>query len=203
MANMRMQMRARDCDSAAMPWTKSSKHPSGATLLATRSFDDIYREHASSVIGFLRRFGISSSDVHDVNQEVFLAVHQQLGSFEGNCALKTWVLRIAIHKAYDCLRRNRKAPIYWGDQPVERPADSDQESVCACDEFGVLLMRALDKLSLEQREVFVLYELEGLPMKDVALAAGCMLFTAYTRLREARRRVRAHFDRLEKATRKP
>lgn len=53
------------------------------------------------------------------------------------------------------------------------------------------LQRALDALSDKLREVFVLYEIEELPMLDVAGALGIPRFTAYSRLRDARKKVAA------------
>jgi RNA polymerase sigma-70 factor (ECF subfamily) len=50
-----------------------------------------------------------------------------------------------------------------------------------------LLCWALDRISDVQREVFVLHEIEELPMADVATRLECGVFTAYSRLRLARR----------------
>jgi RNA polymerase sigma-70 factor (ECF subfamily) len=49
------------------------------------------------------------------------------------------------------------------------------------------LRRLLDTLDDDKRQVFVLYELEELSMKEVAEACGCPLQTAYSRLHAARR----------------
>jgi RNA polymerase sigma-70 factor (ECF subfamily) len=49
------------------------------------------------------------------------------------------------------------------------------------------LDRMLDALDEDKRTVFVLYELERLPMNDVAAACGCPVQTAYSRLHAARR----------------
>lgn len=50
-----------------------------------------------------------------------------------------------------------------------------------------LLCWALDSIPEVQREVFVLHEIEELPMMEVARRLECGLFTAYSRLRLARR----------------
>jgi RNA polymerase sigma-70 factor (ECF subfamily) len=49
----------------------------------------------------------------------------------------------------------------------------------------------LATLDDDKRTVLVLYELEGLTMKEVAEAIGCPLQTAYSRLHAARERVLA------------
>ncbi len=50
-----------------------------------------------------------------------------------------------------------------------------------------MLDEALDQLDDDKRAVFVLFELEQMPMVDVAEAAGCPLQTAYSRLYAARK----------------
>jgi RNA polymerase sigma-70 factor (ECF subfamily) len=51
------------------------------------------------------------------------------------------------------------------------------------------LLKILDELPEEQRAVVVLHELEEVRMAEVATLLGCPLFTAYSRLRLARRRL--------------
>ena len=52
----------------------------------------------------------------------------------------------------------------------------------------------LNDLPAPQREVFVLFEMEELDMNEVAQAVGCPLFTAYSRLRAARKAVAARLE---------
>ena len=54
-----------------------------------------------------------------------------------------------------------------------------------------LLDRALEMLDDEKREVFVLFDLEELPMNDVAAMLRCPIKTAYSRLYAARELVRS------------
>jgi RNA polymerase sigma-70 factor (ECF subfamily) len=53
----------------------------------------------------------------------------------------------------------------------------------------------LGRLDDEKRTVFVLYELEELPMIEVAQAVGCPLQTAYSRLHAARKAMRTLIQR--------
>jgi RNA polymerase sigma-70 factor (ECF subfamily) len=49
----------------------------------------------------------------------------------------------------------------------------------------------LQALPVEQRDVFWLYEVEELPMSEIARALNCPLQTAYSRLHKARERILA------------
>jgi RNA polymerase sigma-70 factor (ECF subfamily) len=72
--------------------------------------------------------------------------------------------------------------------------DLDLDSRRACAHAEALLA----KLDDEKRRVFVLYEVEGLSMIEVAEIVGCPLQTAYSRLHAARKgmKVLLHRSRL-------
>ena len=53
------------------------------------------------------------------------------------------------------------------------------------------LSRVLDAMDVGKRQVFVLYELEAMPMPEISALLDCPLQTAYSRLHAARRRVAA------------
>ena len=57
------------------------------------------------------------------------------------------------------------------------------------------LQRILDELDEPKRSAFMLYEIENMPMKEVAEALGCPLQTAYSRHQAARKHVLEAFER--------
>ena len=61
-----------------------------------------------------------------------------------------------------------------------------------------LLESILRTLDDDKRAVFILFELEQMPMQDVATAVGCPLQTAYTRLHAAREHVKSAVTRFKK-----
>ena len=86
------------------------------------------------------------------------------------------------------------------DPRSERAGAATQEDRASQRESLALLQETLDRLDPGQRDVFVLYELEGLDMTDVASAVGCPLQTAYSRLHAARKFVVAAFAVMDEAT---
>jgi RNA polymerase sigma-70 factor, ECF subfamily len=146
----------------------------------------VFREHAAFVWRVLRRLGVNERDVEDVCQEVFLIVHKKLGGFEGRSSLRTWIYGICIRAASDyrkrAFRRNEKLT----ESPPEAVSASDPHGEAAGKQARLLLDRILDELDDDKRAVFVLYEIEELPMADVAAAVDCPVQTAYSRLHAAR-----------------
>ena len=58
------------------------------------SFRRVYETTRGFVKRTARRWGVDESDVDDVSQEVFLAIHRRLHDFEGRSSVKTWVAAI-------------------------------------------------------------------------------------------------------------
>jgi len=162
--------------------------PDAGTL--RESFRDIFSRYAPYVLGLVRRLGVRDAEVEDVAQEVFIVVHRQLPTFEGRSSIKTWLCGITLRTVANHRRkvmRRREASMEVGRELHAAP---DQAAMLERRDDATTLQQALDRLSPKLREVFVLYEIEELPMADVARSLGCPRFTAYTRLHAARAALR-------------
>jgi RNA polymerase sigma-70 factor (ECF subfamily) len=126
---------------------------------------------------------VRSDDLPDACQEVFLVAHRKLPEFRGEASSRTWLFGIALRVAKTWRRRKLMVPL--GDE--ERSIGPAQEHERERRDTHELLCWALDRISEAQREVFVLHEIEELPMLEVAKRVECGVFTAYSRLRLARR----------------
>jgi RNA polymerase sigma-70 factor (ECF subfamily) len=155
------------------------------------SVDRIFREHGAFVFRALRRLGVAPSDVDDAVQEVFVVVHRKLPDYEGRSQLRTWLYGIAVRVAAAQRRRAHVRNEIATEEPIAEEAASAVTPEGAAGEREALGMldRALDELDDDKRAVFVLYEVEGLEMPEVAEALACPVQTAYSRLRAARKEV--------------
>jgi RNA polymerase sigma-70 factor (ECF subfamily) len=143
----------------------------------------LFQTHAQEVWRFLKYLGVREHDLPDACQEVFLVAHRKLPEFRGESAPRTWLYGISLRVAKTWRRRRSMVPL--GDD--ERSVGPAQEHERERRDTHELLCWALDQISETQREVFVLSEIEELPMQEVAKRVECGVFTAYSRLRLARR----------------
>lgn len=151
----------------------------------TEKFEEIFKNHAQYVWRALRHLGVAEADLADQSQEVFVTIHRRLASFEGRSSIRSWIYGICLRLASDYRRRahvRREVPVSQPPPPKTDASASDAERL----ESRALLQRLLEELDGPKREVFVLFELEGVPMKEIAELIGCPVPTAYSRLRLAR-----------------
>ncbi len=160
-----------------------------ATTAAARallSFDEVYGAHFDAVWRTLARLGVASAHLDDAAQEVFLTVHRRLGDFEGRSSVKTWLtgitLKVASTWRRSAQRRGDAVPL----DPTVPAAGGAPDEVATRREALAQLQRILAALPDEQREVFVLMELEQQSAPEVAEALGLNVNTTYSRLRLAR-----------------
>ncbi|MDB4988620.1 MAG: polymerase sigma factor RpoE [Myxococcaceae bacterium] len=150
---------------------------------------ELFEEHGSFVCRSLRRLGIAEADLDDMLQEVFLVVYQRLSDYEERDKARSWLYSICTRIAHAQRRRLvRRRENVTSELPEGHAAATQQQSA-EDREALVLGQRLLALLSAEQREVFVLYEVEDMTMQQIADAVKCPLQTAYSRLYKARERI--------------
>lgn len=172
---------------------------SGAFPVPTAA--DVFRDHGAFVFRLLRRLGVPDADLDDATQDVFVIVHRSLDRYEERNQMRAWLYRICVREA-SRLRRSRPPASTVDVDLLAEPARSP-EAAAEAREARADFDRLLSVLDEDRRTVFVLYEVEELPMEEVATVVGCPLATAYSRLRSARKLVLAAAKRLEAQRRSP
>lgn len=162
-------------------------------------FEDVYREHFRFVWRSLRRLGVPESDVPDAAQDVFLVVHRRLDEFEGRSKMTTWLFGIAMRVARDRKRLAHNRRRSDDDSPLEEAADESVDVAADAERRqGLRLLESLlDALSLEQRAVFTLFELDGMAGDAIAELLDIPIGTVHSRLRLAREAFERNLKRLQ------
>jgi RNA polymerase sigma-70 factor, ECF subfamily len=169
---------------------------------ASPDFERVFEDHSAFVWRVLARHGVQERDLEDVCQEVFLVVFKGLPQFAGRSSLRTWLYGICRRVAAN----HRRLAVHRREALVAAPHEAAPEAACggegeAFEAFAhkqslSLLDALLSRLPAEQREVFVLYEIEELTMREVAEALECSPNTAFSRLYAAREALAAALKRL-------
>ena len=153
----------------------------------------LFRAHFGFVRRVLRRCGVAEADLDDAVQEVFLVVHRRIDDFQGRASETTWLYAVAVRVA-STLRRSASREQARRDKvgtQMHSASEADPERELSRQEAGALLDDLLGELDSTKRTVFVLAELEGVPVPEIARIMDANLRTTHSRLRLARKRFNA------------
>ena len=113
-------------------------------------------------------------DAEDAVQETFLKVQRGIASFRGQSSFVTWTFRILVNTCYDARRSRMRSRIrqvasgrFANDDSEESPRP-EPRAPSAHPSLRLALERALATLTRHQRDVFLLYEVEGFRHAEIA-----------------------------------
>jgi RNA polymerase sigma-70 factor (ECF subfamily) len=158
----------------------------------TRAWSELHRRYFPVAESFLRKLGVPREDLEDTLQEVFLQVYNYLPRFRRGARLSTWLYRICITQARAARRRTRLRLLLRSPFANE----SHEAAVPPSNSESAALQRlhdALAGLPEVERAAFILYEMEGLPGKQIAKILGWPEASVWPRLHYARKAVRRAF----------
>ena len=131
----------------------------------------------------------------DCGQEAMIRIWRNLANYRGECALESWVYRIAANCCMDWLRKKKRDRSVSMEPMVEQgfdPADDSpgtEEQVVAKDERQ-RLREAIALLPEDQREALILTQLEKVPYEEAARALGVSEGTVKSRVNRAKARLK-------------
>ncbi len=168
-----------------------------------RDFRQIFERELAYVLATLRRLGVRPDDLRDVAQEVFVTVHRILDDYDPERPLRPWLFGIA----YRIALRHRSLARHTREV-LEPPAElSDLAPLADVQieraEARALVHRALARVEIHRRAVFVLSDIDGLAVPEIAAVLGIPLNTAYSRLRRAREDFTKSIALLNRAEKQP
>jgi len=164
------------------------------------AFEQLIRKYERQVMNIAFRYSGNPDTAQDVFQDVFLRVHGALKGFKAESSFSTWLYRVTANA---CLsrqsseRRRRQVSIdeeQWNENPgnlsLLSNSHPEPEAEAYRGEISRQVRNAVNRLSPQQRVVFVLRHFEGHKLREIASILGCAegtvkkhLFTAVQRLR--------------------
>jgi len=182
-----------------------------------QAFAELVRRHSRPMYNFVLRQLRDGTVAEDVTQEVFLRVVQSAAEFKHEARFSTWLYTIARNHCVDQLRRlahrrhaSLDGPIAGSETrtlgellPELHPRASAERGVAGAQVLNTIL-RAVDALPDDQREVFLMRELANLPFREIAAITASPENTVKSRMRYALERLRealADFEEYARALR--
>ena len=154
-------------------------------------FRSLYEIHASAVARYVAR-RVPPDDVHDVVADTFLTVWRRLDDVPEDAV--PWLFATARRHISNRRRSTRRRDAL-GRRLTELTGSADfNHSWIEDDELDGLVVAAIARLPLKEREAIMLVAWDGLDPKRAARAAGCSSGTFRVRLHRARSRLRRDLE---------
>jgi RNA polymerase sigma-70 factor (ECF subfamily) len=160
------------------------------------AFNRLVRRHERAVYNVALRLVGTAMAAEEVTQDTFMRAYGALERFRGG-DFRPWLLRIATNRAYDELRRRKRAPgsfeeltyepeVEWSTLTSVEDPDARAERL----ELARVLEDALAQLPTDQRVAVVLSDVQGYDYVEIASITGVPYGTVKSRLSRARSRLR-------------
>ena len=146
---------------------------------------EAYRVEFDYICRTLQRLGVRAADVEDLAHELFLVLSRKWPDYDPSRPLRPYLFGIAFRVA--ARHRRRQAREVPGDVPEIADANADPDRILSAAEARSVVLLALERIALPRRAVFVMHDLDETPMRVIADTLRIPLFTAYSRLRKARK----------------
>lgn len=158
----------------------------------TEAFEELVRLYKSQVSAIAYRIVGDYDDAKDITQMVFVKLYHNLRRYDPSKRFTTWLYRIATNAAIDYVRKFKKQKFElleetWGlaESPSQSPAHQ-----LAYRMLREHVLKAADRLSFKQRTAFVLRDVDGLDIAEVAQIMEMPQATVRWYLHRARQRLR-------------
>ena len=172
-----------------------------AIVTDERSCFEAFQREFDYLCRTLRRLGVGPDDLEDDAHEVFLVLSRKWADYDASRPLRPYLFGIAFRVVAARKRRHqREVP-----QGFEEIADDSVHPDEALDAGRAreLVVAALSRVPLARRAVFVMHDIDEVPMREIVKTLSIPLFTGYSRLRKARREFEAAAKALRKGTSDP
>jgi RNA polymerase sigma-70 factor (ECF subfamily) len=169
------------------------------------AFELLVRTHQDRLYDFCVRMVGDREEAHDLVQEIFVSVHQNVRRFREDAKLSTWLFRITKNHCINRLkylkRRGRgRSEVYdetnalWVDGPGAPPApDAALESA----RERARVQWAISQLEPDARMLVALRDIEGLSYDEIIDITELPEGTVKSRLHRAREKLAEILGRLE------
>ena len=159
------------------------------------AWGELYRQYAPAIFRFCRRLLPAREDAEDATTEIFMKVHQKLGTYDASRPFTAWLYKVSSNHCWDTLRRRRiRQDLETGDLdtlPLEHPDPSQLERLQA-EHTSKEVRTGLARLPDRARMALVLRYYADMSYEEIAdtlgvrrAFVGVLLLRARHQLRDA------------------
>lgn len=139
-------------------------------------YEILIRRHNQKLYRTIRSYLKDEEEVEDAMQNVYLTVFEKLYQYKGLSQFSTWLVRIGINESLARLNQKRKRSLTFETHELSEKEykiipdleNMNPEMKTIHDETRRLLEAAIDALPEKYRSVYMLREVEGMSLAEIA-----------------------------------
>lgn len=170
----------------------------------TAAFDQLVIKHSPRLYGLVYHMTSNHEDTDDLLQDIFAKTYRSLKRFRGKSSFYTWIYSIAVNMTLNFLKKRKRRQTMSLDDidnKIENDKDfiamtsrSDPVREAGIHELQKRLNAAMQELSEDHRAVVAMYDIQGLPHKEISKILGVSEGTVRSRLFYAHRQLQNHLE---------
>ena len=177
------------------------------------AYDELVRSYHGPLYHLACRMLQDPGEAADVTQDIFVKLFRTIGSFKGQCSLKTWVFKIGFREILNRIRWFRRRFLHstislevtagsGENSPVQlRDEGLTPEAALERTEREQAVQQAIGKLSPRHRSIVLLRDIQGFSYAEISQILGISQGTVKSRLARARTELKRSLMRYLSVTR--
>jgi len=170
------------------------------------AFQEIVERYQSKVFSIIHGIVRQRNDVEDIAQQVFTKIYFSMRNFDFRSSLITWVYKITVNECFDYLRKKKVRKLVYesdmSEDEVRRVENSETGSKAVRADTNLArrdyVVKLLERVSGEERELLMLKEVEGYSVEEMARRLKMNENTIKVKLFRARQKLVKASQRLDR-----
>jgi RNA polymerase sigma-70 factor, ECF subfamily len=159
------------------------------TRLDRNALRDLMETYGQDVWNYIYCLTRKPDTADDLTQEVFIRAFEKVGSFRGECSVKTWLFTIARNLVMNYKRSSFIRKVFLVDFTTRSESHPSAEKEALSNIEANMLWKYVMELPEPYREAIVLEARYGLPVKEMAELLGVAEGTVKSRIARARAKI--------------
>jgi len=161
----------------------------------TRAFEQLLLQNQGKIYSLGMKMLGNREDAADLLQETFIKAYQSLSSFEGKSSFSTWLYRIATNFALMKLRKKHRRHVSLDEmrdassalyEQVVHDWSGSPRAHLKNEDLKALLDAAVEAMPEKYRTVFILHDLQELPVAKIGEILSLSVPAVKSRIHRAR-----------------
>lgn len=157
-----------------------------------KAYKELYDQYASPMYNLCYRFLNHHDDAHDVLQESFIKIFENINQLQNKDLLSAWIKRICTNTAIQALKNKRKLKFDELDDQPSMINLHDEHEIIHEEEFEhniQAIHQAIQQLPDRYRVVFTMHVMEDYSHEEISKMLGIVSGTSRSQYLRAKQRL--------------